>query len=433
MAAYASAANLVSTAAQAILNVSTVRLTLPYLGEERFGIWMTVLGISGLLTFADMGIGNSLVARVAASKAKSAGAPLKVVVTGGLAVLLLIGMCTSIVLSVICYLLPWPYLFRVPLRPMEYSELRSAASLFGFFFGCLLFTSGVRKVYDGLQKGYLAHITMAITSCVSLILMCVMSRLEAGVPILLSCSFGMTAMLPVVLLVPLYRRSLFCPARLVRDGLSEWRHLIGAGAQYTVVQIGSLIMHGSEPMLVSSLQGAGALASLTVAQKLFVLASTPTRIIAAPYWGAYADAKARGDAVFVRRTLLAQLLAAGLLTSCIAIPLALYNEQWVALLTRNALRADPNVVAACCALCLVDGLLLPFGIYLNGTGCVRPQAIATAVAFFTYFPVKVFALMYGGVAWMIWTTVVFQVVYSVLFYGFVFRAQVWQPVRRVVS
>jgi len=39
----------------------TIPLTLHYLGNERFGLWMTISSIVAMATFADFGIGNGVV------------------------------------------------------------------------------------------------------------------------------------------------------------------------------------------------------------------------------------------------------------------------------------------------------------------------------------------------------------------------------------
>ncbi|HDR2600040.1 TPA: hypothetical protein QCI16_004246, partial [Enterobacter ludwigii] len=39
----------------------TIPATLSYLGNELFGIWMTISSLVAMLTFADMGIGNGII------------------------------------------------------------------------------------------------------------------------------------------------------------------------------------------------------------------------------------------------------------------------------------------------------------------------------------------------------------------------------------
>jgi O-antigen/teichoic acid export membrane protein len=429
LATYTSLTHIVAMAAQAATSIATVRLTLPYLGEDRFGAWMTVMGITGLLTFADLGIGNALITRVAAARAQAAGVPGHVAVTGGLACLFAVGAVVSLATAAVCAVIPWGWFLGKHLAPSLETEFRSAAMLLGMLFGAFLFTSGVRKVYEGLQQGYIAHAVMAVSSGLSLALLFFAARQRGGIPLLIAVTFGMTALLPLALMVPLIRAGYFRGRSILSAGRHEWRQLLGAGSQYSVVQVGSLLLTGSEPMLVASMQGPAAYGELAVVQRLFQIALTPIRVLVAPYWGAYADAYARGDFGYLRKTLVRQVTIAGISTLVIAALVTWWSDSILAAWTKQAMAISPRLILACCVLCLFDGAMLPFGIYLNGIGCVRPQAMATAFALFTYFPAKVWALAYGGAEWMIWTTIAFQIGNTLLFYAILYREQVWHAVR----
>lgn len=431
LARYATAANGLAVAVQAAVSLLGVRWTLHYLGDERFGLWMTVLGIAGFLSFADAGVGNALVTRVAAARAGIAGVAPSVAVTGGIAVLTTIAACVSGVGSIIAALFPWERVLDISNSTQIRQEFRTSAVVFVALFGVSFLTTGVRRIYEGLQRGYVSHLATCISSCLSLACLYAAARNRLGITPLLLATFGVTTLVPLMLLLPpLWARRYFQPLRLLADARHELRCLLHVGSQYSVVQIGSLLMYGGEPLLVSAIQGPPTLAGLAVAQRLFQIAITPARLLIAPYWGAYADAHARGDRDFLRNTLARQMMFSGFATGLLAAVMATASSWLIPFWTRGVKNADAPLVAACCCLCVLDGLLLPFGIYLNGIGCVRPQAVATVFAFFTYFPVKVTALAWGGVPAMIWTTIAFQIINSFLFYFVVYPNEVWSAVRK---
>jgi len=428
-ARYATAANVLAMGVQALVSLLAVRWTLYYLGDERFGLWMTVLGIAGFLSFADMGVGNALVTRIAGARARVGDAIPSVVVTGGITVLAVLAMCVSILGATVAVLLPWERILGPASSPTVHKEFQASAMVFAALFGISLLSTGIRRIYEGLQRGYVSHLVSFVAASFSLGGLYVASHNRLGVPFLLFATFGVSTLLPLVLVVPLWTRHLFRPSRLLTDARHELRHLLHVGSQYTLVQVGSLLMNGSEPMLVASIRGAPALAGMAVVQRLFQIAITPARLLIAPYWGAYADAHARGDAQFLSKTLVRQVLFSGLMTGFLAVTLAAMSSWVIPLWTGGIKTADMPLVIACCCLCVLDGFLLPFGVYLNGIGCVRPQAVAAVFAAFTYFPAKVAALAWGGVPAMIWTTIACQVVISGLIYGLVFRREVLSALR----
>jgi O-antigen/teichoic acid export membrane protein len=268
---------------------------------------------------------------------------------------------------------------------------------------------------------------MAFSSCSSLALLTFAASQQRGIPVLIAVTFGVTALLPVALLVPLIRCGYFHGRSMRSARQHEYRHLLGAGSQYSIVQVGSLLLTGSEPMLVSGIQGPAAFGELAVVQRMFQLAIMPIRVLVAPYWGAYADAYARGDYGYLRKTLVQQVAMAGVSTLVIAAAVAWQSDWIMAIWTKGAMAAGSRLILACCVLCILDGAMLPFGIYLNGVGCVKPQAIAAMVGLLTYFPAKCLGLWLSGVAAMVWTTVAFQLILSVLIYGFIFRSEIFGP------
>jgi O-antigen/teichoic acid export membrane protein len=48
----------------------TVPLALGYLGHERYGLWMTVIAIFGMFTFADLGLGNGLITEISQAEGR---------------------------------------------------------------------------------------------------------------------------------------------------------------------------------------------------------------------------------------------------------------------------------------------------------------------------------------------------------------------------
>jgi O-antigen/teichoic acid export membrane protein len=63
-------ASLAAKSLSVITALLAVRLTMPYLGPERYGLWMTLGSIFGCLSFADLGLGYSILNVVAEANGK---------------------------------------------------------------------------------------------------------------------------------------------------------------------------------------------------------------------------------------------------------------------------------------------------------------------------------------------------------------------------
>ena len=131
LAACAVAANVAS---KALAMVLSVKLTIPYLGAERFGVWMTFASLSAMLAFLDLGVGNALTNRIASAAAQDQPQGLRRAVTGGPLALLLIGTAAAAVLALLALALPWGWLLRSS-DAAPVAEASSAALVFAAFFG----------------------------------------------------------------------------------------------------------------------------------------------------------------------------------------------------------------------------------------------------------------------------------------------------------
>ena len=177
-------ANILSRGIAMVVMVLAVSLTLPYLGAERFGVWMTIASLVGMLTFLDLGVGNALTNKVAAVASKGNPDALCRTISGGLGILFILGIGMGIFLICISRLLPWSRLIQVS-DVLLLEEVQNSATIFSILFGVQLFTNGLQRIFAGLQRSFESHIISASGSIVSLLSIIVATRLAAGIPILL--------------------------------------------------------------------------------------------------------------------------------------------------------------------------------------------------------------------------------------------------------
>src|ERR1700728_1103599 len=65
----------------------TVPLTLKYLGNERFGLWMTISSVLAMASFADFGVGNGVLNTVAKAFGKDDMVGIRKAISSGFAIL----------------------------------------------------------------------------------------------------------------------------------------------------------------------------------------------------------------------------------------------------------------------------------------------------------------------------------------------------------
>src|SRR5271154_5312389 len=85
----------------------TVPLTLKYLGNERFGLWMTISAVLGMASFADFGVGNGVLNTVAKAYGEDDILGIRSAVSSGFAVLSSIAVTLLLVFFSIYRFVNW--------------------------------------------------------------------------------------------------------------------------------------------------------------------------------------------------------------------------------------------------------------------------------------------------------------------------------------
>ena len=428
LAAYAVAANIASKALAMVLMVLSVKLTIPYLGAERFGVWMTLASLSAMLAFLDLGVGNALTNRVASTAAQESPQVLRRVVTGGLLALLLIGITASAVLALLALVLPWGWLLRSSDAALV-AEASTAALVFAAFFGINLFTSGVQKAFLGLQRSYESHLYAAAATALTIVAMAIAARQQAGVPTLLALVAAGQALASVPLLVLLVIRGQMDDTRPLAAMRDELPALMRSGSMFLALQIGTMVGWGADSIIISASLGSAQVAIYAVTQRLFQFASVPLAIINQPLWGAYADAQARGDRAFIARTLSRSLALTAAAVSAIALGLALFHQPIVAAWTAGRIEVPVAFLVAFAAWAVIEASASCVAMYMNGCAVIRPQVIAVILFCALSIPSKLLLADSYGLAGVLLSTIISYLIAVPLLYALWFRSEVSAPLR----
>jgi len=420
--------NIISRSLSVLIMLLTVSWTVPYLSAERFGVWMTIASFVGLLSFMDFGVGNALTNRVAIMASKESPQNLVGTISGGLGLLFLIGLVVGTILTGLAYFVPWDILIKVHDISTQ-KEVHDSVLIFCGLFGLNIFTSGVQRIFAGLQRSSDSHIVSAMCSITILLTMWFVTREEAGVPILLLVMFGGQSLSSLVLIYVLCKRDQF-KFLLIQPNLSfESKLLIRTGGAFLLIQIGSMLVSGADSLLISSQLGAEYVASFAIVTRLFQVSTQPVIILNSPLWGAYADARARNEKIFVRKTFKLTLLVSSIYSTSTMFLLVLFGERIVHFWIGNAIQIPIGLIVTYGLWSIVEAFGCSFGTFLNGCGFLRPQIISVLFFCTVGISAKFVLLRLFGVEGMILSSLFSYIFITILVYGWLFKKQLLQELR----
>lgn len=413
-------ANVISRGVAMVVMVLTVSLTIPYLGAERFGVWMTIASFAGMLSFLDLGVGNALANRVSHVAANNDADALRKAISGGLGYLFLIGCAIATLLFLISNLLPWQKIIKVN-EIATSIEAKNAIIIFSLLFGLSLFSNGLQRVFAGLQQAFVSHLVSLIGSILSLLALTQAVKFEANITYLLLATLGIQLISNLFLLIILKKRKLITSRYLKHNTKSESKHLFHAGGLFFILQIGTMIGWGADSLIIAGALGAGHVAIFNIAQRLYQFISQPLGIMNSPFWGAYSDAFARGDKSFIKKTLKKSLFLTFAFSFIGGIAIFIFSQKIIELWTGGTIKVPLLLISVFFIWTICETLGNAFAMLLNGCGIVREQVVTVVVLTAIALPAKFLFINYYGVIGMQTSYTIIYLFVVLFFYGYFFR------------
>ena len=409
--------NLVAKLVTVGTSFATVPLTLHYLGDERFGLWMTISSLSALLAFADFGLGNGLLNAVAEASGRDDPAAIRRLVASAAAMLGTVASTLLLLLVPAVVWVDWSSTFGLT-DPAAVGELRPALLVFAACFALNIAAGFIERTQLGLQMGFFNGIASAIGSLIGLVTVLLAIQLGAGLPWLIAALMGG----PLLALVAsggwlfARQRSDLFPRRADVEA-STMARLARLGGLFFVLQIAAALAYASDNLVGARSAGAAAVGEFAVAAKLFSAVSIVVPIFLGPLWPAYAESIARGDMAWVRRTLLRASCSAGLVAGLAAVALVLLFGPITELWLHHPAVASPALLWGLASWTLLHAVGMSIAMFLNGAHIVTVQAVIATVFALACLASKLYWVPRLGLEALPWATTLTYLLLVLLPYG----------------
>jgi len=411
----------------AVMFVS-MRVALPYLGQARFGVWMTISSLTSLLMIFDFGIGNGMVSRVANLAARGDLAALRSLLRTGLSVLVAIGLAIGALFACLAAYAPLHWLYR-DASPELIGEARSALTVLSLLFGLSIPLQATHRIYAGLQEGYFALSIAGLTGLLSMGVIVMGPQLHWGITGFLLASYGIQLSSGLVLLLVLGVRFRLRLPRFADYRIRDLRDLVASGGLFFLLQIGVLVGWDMDSIVLSAFVGPAAVAIYSVVQRMFLLVSGPLSMLNAPLWASYADAHARGDFRFLRTTLRRALITTVCLATVGSSVVVMLHTPLAHFLSKDVLHIPAVFVLIFGAWAIVSAAGDCLAMYMNGLHILFPQVVACLTFIVVAIVLKLALVQSYGLEGVILGSVVSYLLTTVLLFLTVFRPALSAPLK----
>jgi O-antigen/teichoic acid export membrane protein len=396
-----------------LLSMATTAVLVRFMGVEQFGTWAVWQNLAGVLGVFALGVPLSLMNHVAAARAAGDQRRLSRILSTAFFMMVAAGaVVISAAAAWLSIDLSLGGLARIDGRSHD-SAIPACAAVFIAYAALNLAAGLFDRVTTAYQDGWISAGCQVAGSAISLLLVGLACWLGASLPIVaagwaVGALFG-TAINAIVARV---RYGAWAMPRLASFCSREMRQLLADGWQFMLLGFIGLIALQSDPLLIAIWEafqevpgGSRAVAEIAIPLRFFNIASAVIFVFLGPLWPAYADARARGDIEWSRRTLVRSLLATAAMAILLIVPAAIRGETLLAWWVGKDVDVPPSLLLAFGGWAIVTIVSYPVVMYLNGFGQLRFQLLMGLIFMLCVLPAKFLGLAWFGSTGMIAATV----------------------------
>jgi O-antigen/teichoic acid export membrane protein len=296
-------ASLLIKGGSVLVGFMLVPITLNYLDQTRYGIWVTITSFLTWFTFFEIGLGSGLKNKLAEAVAKNNIELARTYVSTTYAILTLVIAVVSSVFFIACNFIDWTKVFNTQDASLGPELTQLAYIVFGFFF--LRFV--IKLIGDVLlahQRSGLSNLFGPLGNFISLPIIYLLTKFTDRSLIYIGLTFSLVPVLVLVVAsVILYRNEYKQIAPSIRYVKFQYaKELLNVGVKFFIIQVSALVIFQSAYIIITQFLGPDAVTSFDVAFKYFSIINVVFTIIVLPYWPAFTEAWAKEDTTWIKST-----------------------------------------------------------------------------------------------------------------------------------
>ena len=374
------------------LGMFTVPLTLGYVNNETYGLWLTISSMISWMSYFDIGINNGLKNNLAAAFAKNDFELGKRLVSTTYAVLILIFIPIMVVLLFVVQFIDLDSILNISSGSVRGLRLTVCITISYFCIQFILSTLNVILLAD--QKPADSSFRILCTQLFSIIIIYLLTLTTKGnlVYLCLASTFAPLLILFLFNVVLFSGRYKKIAPNIKYINFSLVPTLMNWGIKFFIIQIAVLIQFQLTNFLIMRFYGPSDVTEYNVAQKYFSMLFMVWNIIITPLWVATTDAFVREDFIWIRNALKKYLkltlvfLSLGILMFFVS---PLFFKLWL----HDTVMVSKGLSFWLLVYYFVQIFASVFVIVLNGCGVLKTQTITSIISPFVFL--LVFFLLKG--------------------------------------
>lgn len=280
-----------------------VRVTLDYLDQSTYGVWLTISSFLVWFNFFEIGLGNGLKNKLAEAIAVKNYKLGRNYVSTTYAILSGVILVVAVVFFVANFFIDWTVILNTEKNlSSELSNL--ALVVFGFFFLTFVIKLiGVVLMAD--QRPAIANSFGPMGNLISLIVIYILTKTTEGSLLYVGFVFSIAPILILIIAsLYFYKNDYKHIAPSIKYVNFKYaKDLLNLGVNFFFIQIAGLVIYQSSNIIIAQFFGPAEVTTYNVAYKYFSVITMLFTIIISPFWAAYTEAWTKNDITWISNTI----------------------------------------------------------------------------------------------------------------------------------
>ena len=399
-----------------VVQLILVPLTLGYVSDELYGIWLTLSSIVVWLNFFDIGFTLGLKNRLAEAIAKEDYEKGKRLVSTTYVLM------AAIFIPLFCFgalavpHIDWPYWLKVDAGYLP--EIQSTLYILLGCFCLQMITNVLGAVVAAFQQVALSSLFPVIGNVASVAIIYVLTKTAPPSLMYLALAISIVPIVVVVVASAVlysgaYRR--VAPALGYFDK-REIGSLFSLGGKFFLLQVQVVVLYQTTNFLISFVSSPATVTAYNIAYRYIGVAMMVFMIVLQPLWPAVTDAYTKGDFAWMKRVYRKMSLL--YLLSSLAIVLLLLVSPLVYKVWIGGKAEVPFIMTAVVAIYVIVHTWDSLQVYIiNGTGHIKLQVYVTLFGLIAHVPMSLLFGKYLGLGGLgvVLSMIVVNIVYASCF------------------
>ncbi|MCE1190091.1 MAG: hypothetical protein LWX56_13245 [Ignavibacteria bacterium] len=372
-----------------VVGFLNIPITINYLNQTRYGIWVTLSSIVAWFALFDVGLANGLRNKLAEALAKGDKELARKYVSTTYALLTIIALAGIVVFLGVEHWIDWTRVLNT--TPDYFVELQHLVRIVFISFCVRFVLQIISIVVIADQKTALGNSFEVMYSVLSLAGIYVLIFLHSSSLI----NFGIVLVLiPVVVLGVATLIMFWGKYSFLRPG---WKHvqfmyareLTGLGVQFFIVQIAVIVIFQTSNILIAQLFSPAEVTPYNVAFKYFSILTSVWAIVMAPMWSAFTHSLAQGDYTWMQKVM-SKCNKYMIYSVLIVVVMGIFAPVLIDIWTMHKVTVSELMIWIFAFYTLITVWNNIYAYFLNGTGVIDIQVYTSIIAAVVHIPLAIF-------------------------------------------